>query len=210
MVPARPGNALTSSDGPETSWSNRPRVVRTLSILTALGLILGILGVLLPKVLDGDDTYDADERAKVLSRASDFAATNNTYNVNDLADYQKRLKGLLTPEYNEVYVRITDAIFAAIKDKKQISADPKVRGVAIESIDEDSAVALVAVDATISNTDLKAAVLRHFRWKLSFTKTGGEWLVSNFESVASVTATAGVPSATAPTSAPTTEGGSDQ
>ncbi|MEO6605982.1 MAG: hypothetical protein ABIN55_10250 [Aeromicrobium sp.] len=192
---------------PESSWSNRPRVVRILSILTVLGLVLGLLGVFLPKFIGEDDTYGADQRAKVLSRASDYAATYNTYTTSDLADYQKRMKGLLTPKYDETFVKITDSVFTALKDKKQVSGDPKVRGVAIESIDKDSAVALVAVDATITNTDAAAGVLRHFRWKLTFTRSGKDWLVSNFESVAAVTATAGEPSATAPTPTTTTEGG---
>jgi hypothetical protein len=159
----------------------------------------------LPKFIgDDDDTYGGADRELVISRANDFATAYNTYNVAEVDDYQKRLKGLLTPKYDEQFVQVTNAVFEALKDKKQNSGEAKVRGVAIESIDEDSAEAIVAVDATISNTDNKAAVVRHFRWKVSFAKSGDEWLVSNFESVAAVTATAGDPSATAPTPTPTT------
>lgn len=170
--------------------------------------MLGLLGAFVPKAFGGDDTYGAPEREKVISRAKDFATAYNTYDVADLDDYQKRLKGLLTSDYDKQFVKVTDAVFEALKDKKQVSGDAKVRGVAVESIDEDSAEAIVAVDSTITNTDNKAAVVRHFRWTLSFTKTGNEWLVSNFESVAAVTATAGDPSATAPTPSPTATGGS--
>jgi Mce-associated membrane protein len=167
--------------------------------------MLGLLGVFVPKVIGDDDTYGGTEREKVISRARDFATAYNTYDVAQLADYQKRLKGLLTPEYDEQFVQITDAVFKAIKSKKQKSGEAKVRGVAIESIDEDSAETIVAVDATITNTDNKAAVVRHFRWKVSFTKSGEDWRVSNFESVAAVTATAGDPTTPAP-SATATEG----
>lgn len=186
---------------------SRPRIVRILAILTSIGLVLGLLGVFLPKAFGDDDTYGGAEREKVISRARDFAAAYNTYDVAELADYQKRLKGLLTPKYDDQFVQVTNAVFKALKSKKQKSGDAKVRGVAIESIDEDSAETIVAVDSTITNTDNKAAVVRHFRWKVSFTKSGDRWLVSNFESVAAVTATAGDPSATAPTpSATATEG----
>ena len=203
MAPARTSNTLNPD--PETSWSSRPRVARTLAVLTAIGLVLGLLGAFLPKFIGDDgDTYGGADRELVISRANDFATAYNTYNVAEVDDYQKRLKGLLTPKYDEQFVQVTNAVFEALKDKKQNSGEAKVRGVAIESIDEDSAEAIVAVDATISNTDNKAAVVRHFRWKVSFAKSGDEWLVSNFESVAAVTATAGDPSATAPTPTPTT------
>ena len=205
MASARTSNTLTPDR--QAFWSSRPRVVRILGIVTVFGLVLGLLGVFLPKVVGGDDTFGGAEREKVISRARDFATAYNTYDVAKLDDYQKRLKGLLTPKYDEQFVQVTNAVFKALKSKKQKSGEAKVRGVAIESIDEDSAEAIVAVDATINNTDNEAAVVRRFRWKVSFTKSGNEWRVNNFESVAAVTATAGDPSAPAPTpSATATEG----
>lgn len=139
------------------------------------------------------DSDDTSQRNEVMARANDFAVAYNTYDVADLAGYQKRLKGLLTPKYNEQFVEVTNAIFSALADRKQTSGNAKVLGTAIESIDDDSAVAIVAVDASITNTDTKAAVLRNFRWKISFSKSGGDWLVASFESVASVEAEAGQP-----------------
>lgn len=157
---------------------------------------------------DGDD--DTAERNQVVSRANDFAVAYNTYDVADLPDYQKRLKGLLTPAYNEQFVEITKAVFGALETKQQTSGSAKVLGVAIDSIDDDSAAAIVAVDASITNTDNDAAVERRFRWKITFSKTKGEWLVSNFESVASVEAEASpAPTADAPPAAPK-EGASDE
>ncbi|MFI5426499.1 hypothetical protein [Aeromicrobium sp. UC242_57] len=152
----------------------------------------------------GDDKISQSaDRNEVIARANDFAVAYNTYDVADLDDYQKRLKGLLTPKYDKQFVEVTSAIFSALKDKKQVSGEAKVLGAAIESIDADSAVAIVAVDAAITNSDNKAAVLRHFRWKISFARSNDEWLVSNFESVASVEATTEDP---APSSDPAAEG----
>lgn len=188
-----------------TGWSARPIVVRTLALLTAVGVVLALVGwLVLPRFGDGggDDTA---ERNQVVSRANDFAVAYNTYDVADLADYQKRLKGLLTPAYNEQFVEITKAVFEALETKKQSSGGAKVLGVAVDTIDDDSASAIVAVDASITNTDNEAAVERRFRWKITFSKTKGEWLVSNFESVASVDAEASpvspAPSEAAPSDA---------
>jgi hypothetical protein len=167
-------------------------------VLSAIG------GVLLLLDPSGDDG-DSKDRNAVISRANDFAVANNTYDVVELADYQKRLKGLLTPDYNKQFVKITDAVFKALEAKKQKSGSAKILGTAVDSIDEDSAVAIVAVDAKITNTDNEAAVLRHFRWKVSLVKRKGEWLVSAFESVAPVQAQA-TPAAPTPS---TTEGGAE-
>ena len=210
--------AAERSGDPLTGWTGRPLVIRILAGLFALGLVLALVGaVVLPRLGDDDDG-DQAARNQVAARANDFAVAYNTYDVADLPDYQKRLKGLLTPSYDKQFVEITNAVFSALKTKQQKSGDANVQGVAIDSIDDDSATAIVAVDASITNTDNAAAVMRYFRWKVSFTKTKGEWLVSNFESVASVEAratpnpSAATPDPSAATPAPTepTNGGDAQ
>lgn len=193
-------------------WSARPLVIRILVGLIALGAVMALLGWFVLPI--GRDDDDAAERSQIVSRATDFAVAYNTYDVADLPDYQKRLKGLLTKQYDQQFVEITNAVFGALETKQQKSGDANVLGVAVDSIDDDSAVAIVAVDASITNTDNAAAVPRRFRWKVTFTKTKGEWLVSNFESVASVEAQAtpvpGDPTAPAPSvPAPTTPAPSD-
>lgn len=178
-------------------WPVRPVVIRTLALLTAVGVALVLVGALVLPSFGDDGHDDTAERNQVVSRANDFAVAYNTYDVAELADYQKRLEGLLTPAYNEQFVEITKAVFGALETKKQRSGSAKVLGVAIDSIDDDSASAIVAVDASITNTDNETAVERRFRWKVTFSKTKGEWLVSSFESVASVEAEA-APEAAAP------------
>jgi Mce-associated membrane protein len=184
-----------------STWSARPVVVWILAGVTTIGVALGLVGWLVLGAGDGGGD-DATDRNQVTARATDFAVAYNTYDVADLPDYQKRLKGLLTPAYDKQFVEITDAVFGALKSKQQKSGDADVLAVAIDSIDDDSATAIVAVDASITNTDNQAAVQRQFRWKVSFTKAKDEWLVSNFESVASVDAQTGpAPSDAAPSDA---------
>ena len=203
MAAERPGD-------PVADWSARPLAIGVLAGIFGIGVVLALVGwLVLPIGGSGDD--DTAERNKVVSRATDFAVAYNTYDVADLAGYQKRLKGLLTPSYDEQFVEITNAVFGALETKQQKSGSAKVLAIAVDSIDDDSAVAIVAVDASITNTDNAAAVERRFRWKIDFSKSKDEWLVSNFESVASVQAEAtpvpGDPSATVPAptkSAPTT------
>lgn len=186
-----------------TEWSGRTRAIRILVAVTALGVVLALVGAFVPRIFPSNGA-DSGARQQVVSRATDFAVAYNTYDVANLASYQKRLKGLMTTAYDKQFVQVTNAVFKALKGKNQKSGAAKVLAVAVDDIDNDSADALVAVDASITNTDNAAAVLRHFRWKVSFTKTKGSWRVSNFESVAAVAAQAGVPS---PTPSPTDGGG---
>ncbi len=187
-----------------SGWTNRARSIKVTAVVGLIGMVFAAVGGVLLLTGGGDGSSEA--RKQVLARASDFAVAYNTYDVADVADYQKRLSTLLSPTYKAQFVEVTDAIFTAIKDKKQTSGDAKLLGTAIDSIDEDSAEVLVAVDASISNTDNKAAVARHFRWVVSFEKIKGEWLVSNFESVAPVTADTTAPEAATPTPTATEEG----
>jgi Mce-associated membrane protein len=188
-----------------TDQSSRSRVIALLVVATALGVVLAVVGGVLWALGPSGGDDDSSDRNEVTSRANDFAVAYNTYDVVDLADYQKRLKGLLTPSYDKQFVEVTNAVFKALESKKQKSGGAKVLGVAVDSIDQDSAKAIVAVDAKITNTDNQAEVLRHFRWKLSFAKTKGEWLISSFESVAPVEAQA-TPRPSATPSTGTTEG----
>ncbi len=170
MATARSGLELNSS---ATS-------VRLLTILAVVGVLVGVAGLLVP-AFAGDDS--SDDRQDVVTRANDFAVTFNTYEVEKKADYQKRLKSLMTPAYYKEFTKITDAMFGAIEDKKQTSGDAKVLSTAVDSITDDSAVVLVAVDAAVKATGEEAAVQRRFRWTVTFGRYKGEWRVREFDAV---------------------------
>jgi type II secretory pathway pseudopilin PulG len=166
-------------------------LVRLLVALVVVGVLLGVAGLVVPRAFAGDD--DGAARQDLVTAANDFATAYNTYDVAELEDYQQRMAGLLTDDYREQFDQVTEAIFGALTAKKQRSSDPEVLGVAIDSFDADSAEVLVAVDASISNTDQKTAVRRHFRWKVAFLRQDGAWRVDDFESIAAMTAETGQP-----------------
>jgi len=178
VVAGRPGHAVTEE-------SDRRTVPVLAKVLGVLGLVLAVVGTVLFIVPSrGGDPSDSAEAKQVVSRVNDFAIAYNTYDVADPKEYQARLKGLLTTDYNAEFVKITDALFVAIKDKKQKSGEAVVYDVAVESIDGDSAVALVVVDAKVTNTDNENAILRQFRWTVKLQKVSGKWRVFQFASVA--------------------------
>ena len=174
--------------------------VRLLSILTVVGVLVGVGGFLLPRLGGGDDSQR--ERQEVVRRTNDFAIAFNTYTVEDKADYQKRMKTLMTPSYFKEFTKITNAMFGAIEDKKQSSGDAKVLATAVDSIDQDSAVVLVAVNAGVKSSGAKTAVERRFRWTVTFGRYKDEWRVREFDQVAPLQATTGDA-----TPSPDTQGG---
>jgi len=174
--------------------------IRLLSILTVVGVLVGVAGLLVPAFAGGDDSRS--ERQEVVRKASDFAVTFNTYTVEGKADYQKRVKTLMTPSYFKEFSKITDAMFGAIEDKEQSSGDAKVLATAIDSIDKDSAVVLVAVNAQVKSGSDEAAVERRFRWTVTFGRYKDEWRVREFDAVPTLNAELGEPSPS-----PSAEGG---
>ena len=211
----RPGHPVTA-DTPTSA----PAVPRFVWIVGALGLAFAVAGLVLWVVPSrADEAQDSAADKAVISRVNDFATTYNTYDVADVDGYQERMSGLLTADYNADFVELTDALFEAIADKEQKSGDAVVKDVAVQSIDDDSAVALAVVDAQVTNTDNEAAILRQFRWTVNLQLVDGEWRVSQFESVAAQpadaedaestpapTSTDGTP-APAPTAEPDAEDG---
>ncbi|ALX03855.1 hypothetical protein AERYTH_03635 [Aeromicrobium erythreum] len=169
VAAARTGDPLTARR------SSTPLVV-----IAVLGVLVGVAGLLVPRFVGGGE--DA-ERDAVVARVNDFATTYNTYDVADLASYQKRMKPLLTPAYDKEFVRVTNAVFGALESKDQKSGDANVLAVAVDSIDKDSAIAIVAVDASITTSSDETAVQRRFRWKVTLSKSDGDWRVSQFDTV---------------------------
>ncbi len=170
----------SSPEQSSTASGKRPAIV----LVTVAGVLVGILalvvGLVVPRVFGGGEP---DGTRDVVQRAEDFAVTYNTYDVAEKDEYQERMRELLTPEYYEEFKRITDAVFSALDSQDQTSGDARVLATAIESIDDENAVALVAVNAAISTSEDEAAVQRRFRWKVTFARTDGEWRVSQFEQV---------------------------
>lgn len=186
MEVASVGDGLELKADPSPSSTSS----RLLVAISVLGLLAGVAGLVLPHLVGSRDEF-AGERQAVITRASDFAVTFNTYSSNKKADYQRRVKPLMTKAYYKDFVKITNVMFQVVKDKKQSSGDVKVLSAAVDTIDHDSASAIVALDAAVHRDDSAQAVARRFRWQITMRKVHGEWLVSEFDGVPPVEATVG-------------------
>ena len=180
------GDGLELTPDPRTSTKS----IRLLIATCVVGLLVGAAGLALPHLVGSRDEFASDRQA-VITRASDFAVTFNTYSSDKKPDYQRRVKPLMTSAYYKDFVKITNVMFQVVKDKKQSSGEVKVLSVAVENIDKDSASAIVALDAAVRRSDSDDPVARRFRWQISMRKVQGEWLVNRFDGVPPVEATLG-------------------
>ncbi|MEH3032746.1 MAG: hypothetical protein PGN07_01580 [Aeromicrobium erythreum] len=188
---------MTPSTENETTRRLRVRLLA----LTVVALVVGVVGSLVTFTgLFVPGRSDEESRSAVVDRVTAFATVYNTYDVSQKADYQRRMKPLLTPSYYKDFTKVTDGIFSALQGKKQRSGDVDVLSVAVDELDGDSASALVAVDASIS-TEGSASALRRFRWKVDLVRDDGSWRVRKFDSVIPAEATTGDPSPSASPSA---------
>ncbi|MFL6090777.1 MAG: hypothetical protein ACJ71Z_11625 [Aeromicrobium sp.] len=182
----------TAGDGLELKADSSPTTnsVRILIAICVVGVLVGVAGLAMPHLLGSRDEF-AQDRQAVITRASDFAVTFNTYSSKKKADYQRRVKPLMTPAYYKDFLKITNVMFQVVKDKNQSSGDVKVLSVAVDTIDHDSASAIIAVDAAVRRADSAQAVARRFRWQISMRKVHGKWLVNEFDGVMPMQATVG-------------------
>lgn len=199
MADARPTVAVT--EGNNSASARPPRLFVAAAVLGLALLVVGAVLFAMPSKADSDS--DSDSSVQIVSQVTDFVTQYNTYDAADLADYQKRLDGLMTKEFDADNDKTTALFFDVLKDKKQTSSDPKIKSIAIESADSDSAKVLVAVDATVANTDLGKPTLSQMRWIVSMQFEDGQWRVDAFESVAAQPASGQAAGATPTPTAPT-------
>lgn len=143
---------------------------------------MGVLGLVAPRLVGSRDE-SAPDRQAVLTRTSDFAVTFNTYSVKDWRGYQKRVKALVTPTYEKQFLEITNAVLGVVKDKGRSSGDVKVLTQAVDRIDKDSAVVIIAFDTSLRTNDTTKPVINRFRWAVTLQKLSGKWLVSESDAV---------------------------
>ena len=183
---ASAGDGLELTPDPNASTKS----IRLLVAICVVGVLLGGAGLALPQLIGSRDEF-AGERQAVITRASDFAVTFNTYSSDKKPDYQRRVKPLMTSAYYKDFLKITNVMFQVVKDKKQSSGDVKVLSVAVDDIDKDSASAIVAIDAAVHRSDSDQPVARRFRWQITMRKVQGKWLVNQFDGVAPMEAAIG-------------------
>jgi Mce-associated membrane protein len=97
------------------------------------------------------------------------------------ADIQ-RVTDAATGDFSNEYTRGKTQVRAAVVEN-EVQSQGSVLRAALVSGDADSAVVLVAVDATVKNVKAPQGRPSHYRIKVDLVKEDGRWLVSKLEFV---------------------------
>ncbi len=194
-VPPAPGAVTSGTE--ETPRSATFRLVLLVVLVVLLLASAGAIAWLLTERRgEADDAQAA--RDAVMSQTRQFVLRLNTYGPDQL-DGQKHL-----PDYRDQVLEVITPKFAADFEKSGLpiaeqtvaqagyGRSAEVFGVGVESIDADSATAIVAAGLTGSYPDPKHpddaskrvdADQDVLRWQVDLVKTDGHWLVDDYAPV---------------------------
>ncbi len=159
------------------------RTRRLLSYGLSAALLVALAFAVVVTVVDPGSsavgsTQESAARKNVQRVASSFAMNVNTYSSSDIDSYTKRVRPLLTDEFEGSFSQAIDGIVAQMRSAK-VKSTGEVLVTGVSAIDQDSATVLVVSDADVSTAVGDRA--RHFRWEVDLVRQGGTWLVNGFQ-----------------------------
>jgi len=159
---------------------NWPRIV-AFGILPALALTLAIGDGAL-RYLDGSASQDQLAAIESVQAAKDSTAAMLSYRPDAVDQQLQNARNLLTGTFRDSYTSLINDVVIPGAKQKQISATATVPAAASVTADARHAVVLVFVNQTVvvgsdAPADTTSAV------RVTLDKTGGRWLVSQFDPI---------------------------
>ena len=109
-----------------------------------------------------------------------------TYTPEDMESLPDRAAKFLGGDFQAEYRKYIDAI-AAPNKQAQVSNDTQVLGAAVESLDTDSASAIVYTNSVATSPVTKnIPSLRYLSYRLTMEKRGTDWLITQMSAITSL------------------------
>ena len=158
----------------------------TMIRLTTALLLLAVVTIGLVSVPQWQKVHEAnertDDRAAAMAVAEREVTDLTTLSPATLDPTLKRLKQRLTG----TFARQFDAFystFASVVSEQKVTSRGSVQSVALSSLSERRAVALVAARAVVTSKESKRKIQRAYRFEVSLSKSGDTWLISGMRFV---------------------------
>ena len=194
------GTDETSSTPAASGAAPRSARFRLALLVVLVVLLLASAGVLVWLLAERRGQADQlqSQRESVMSTTEQFVLRLNTYGPDQLdaqghlTDYKKKVSEVITPKFDSDFEGTGLPIAEQTVKQAGYARTAKVFGVGVESIDADSATAIVAAGLTGSYPDPKhpkdaakrvATPEDVARWEVDLVKTGGHWLVDDYAPV---------------------------
>jgi Mce-associated membrane protein len=165
----------------------RAHVVRRPRIVVA-ALTIALIAVLVAVGVTGYDWYQqralSDARQEALAAARQTTVNFVSVSAATVDRDLQRVTAGATGDFKEEFTRGAPQVRAALVEN-QVDSRGTVLRAGLVSGDRDSAVALVAVDATVKNVKAPQGRLSHYRIQVDLAKDAksGRWLVSRLQFV---------------------------
>ncbi len=122
----------------------------------------------------------------IAGTAADAITTLWTYTPEDMETLPDRAAKYLGGDFQAEYRKYIDAI-AAPNKQAQVSNNTQVLGAAVESLDTDSASAIVYTNSVATSPVTKnIPSLRYLSYRLNMEKRGTDWLITQMNAVTSL------------------------
>ncbi|KAA0114138.1 mammalian cell entry protein [Mycolicibacterium sp. P9-22] len=122
----------------------------------------------------------------IAGTAADAITTLWTYTPEDMETLPDRAAKFLGGDFQAEYRKYIDAI-AAPNKQAQVSNNTQVLGAAVESLDADSASAIVYTNSVATSPVTKnIPSLRYLSYRLNMEKRGTDWLITQMNAITSL------------------------
>lgn len=157
-------------------------VIRLTTALLMLAVVtIGLVGI--PQWHDLHAANQrADDRAAALAVAKVEVTELTTLSTATLDPTLKRLKGRLTGSFAQQFEAFYST-FASVVREQKVTSRGSVQSVALASLTDRKAVALVAARAVVTSKEQKRDARRAYRFEVTLAKRGSHWLISGMRFV---------------------------
>ena len=177
-------HATVGTPTPEAETSSGDATRSSRRLLLGLGVLLALLAVaaLVLGLRVREAQAAEDRRSDALRYAQQMALNLTSISVQELdTDIEQVLDGA-TGEFEEDFARRSDNLREVLTTNEVVSQG-KVLEAALVRADDETATALVVVDATVRNAANPQGGVNTYRMKLELERQGDRWLTSLLEFV---------------------------
>lgn len=192
--------AATPTAGAVIGAPTRSAPFRLVLLVVLAALLVGSAGTLVWLLAGRRGAADdlQSQRESVMSTTEQFVLRLNTYGPADLdaqghlSDYQDRVEQVISPSFATDFESSGLPIAEQTVKQAGYGRTAETFGVGVESLDSDSAVAIVAAGLTGSYPDpdhpddqaeRTSSGQDVLRWEVDLVRTGGTWLVDDYTPV---------------------------
>lgn len=159
-------------------WYRGTVVSGVLGVVAAVLLGFGVL-----QFLEVRSGYQADDRRAEAVRVANQVVTTLTSVSQDTAkqDIERLLRDATGP-FRDQFARQAE-LFRSVVTTSRVSSAGQVVEAGVSSMDDETAVVLVAATATVKNKEAPKGQRRVYRMQVTLQRDGDRWLAANLELV---------------------------